>query len=177
MSDPHVSPEPPASSGPDPKPNPGPENDTDPGSASEPRAVVRAFLAALERLDADAALALVSDDVVYQNVPLPPARGRVAVEKQLRWMLRYGTGFEARIHHLAADGPVVLTERTDVLRAGSWGAEFWVCGTFEVQDGRVVLWRDYFDWATFLAASARGAGKALFFQAAAAVAARRRTGP
>jgi limonene-1,2-epoxide hydrolase len=129
--------------------------------ASDPKSVVGAFLAALERLDVNAALQLVSDDVVYQNVPLPAARGRAAVARQLRGMARYSTGFEARTHHIAADGPIVLTERTDVLRAGAWEAEFWVCGTFEVRDGRVVLWRDYFDWATFLAASARGAGKAL----------------
>jgi limonene-1,2-epoxide hydrolase len=139
---------------------------SEPTTESDPRAVVSAFLAALERLDVDAALRLVSEDVVYQNVPLPPARGRAAVERQLRWLFRYSTGFEARTHHLAADGPVVLTERTDVLRAGSWEARFWVCGTFEVRDGRVRLWRDYFDWATFLAASARGAGKALVARAA-----------
>jgi limonene-1,2-epoxide hydrolase len=134
---------------------------------SDPKATVTAFLAALEKLDIDAALRLAADDIVYQNVPLPPARGIAAVERQLRRMARYGTGFEARTHHMAADGPFVLTERTDVLRAGSWEAEFWVCGTFEVRDGHIVLWRDYFDWTTFLAASARGAGKALVARASA----------
>jgi limonene-1,2-epoxide hydrolase len=128
---------------------------------SDPKATVTAFLTALEELDVDGALSLAAGDIVYQNVPLPPARGIAAVEKQLRAMARYGTGFEARTHHIAADGPVVLTERTDVLRAHAFEAEFWVCGTFEVRDGKIVLWRDYFDWATFLAASARGAGKAL----------------
>ena len=82
-----------------------------------------------------------------------------AVEKQLRFMAKYGSGFEARTHHIAADGNVVLTERTDVLRRGAWEAEFWVCGTFEVEAGRIVLWRDYFDWTTVLAASAKGAGR------------------
>jgi limonene-1,2-epoxide hydrolase len=117
---------------------------------SDPKATVSDFLAALERLDVDAALDLASDDIVYQNVPLRPAHGITAVEKQLRWMFGHCTGFEARIHHLAVDGPIVLTERTDVLKFRAWEAEFWVCGTFEVRDGRVVLWRDYFDWATFL---------------------------
>ncbi|RSN21842.1 limonene-1,2-epoxide hydrolase [Amycolatopsis sp. WAC 04169] len=122
--------------------------------------MVTGFLQALEEFDIDRALGFVAIDIVYQNVPLPPARGLSAVEKQLRAMARYGSGFEARTHHIAADGPIVLTERTDVLRRGSWEAEFWVCGTFEVRDGRIVLWRDYFDWTTFLAASAKGAGKA-----------------
>ncbi|TDD58890.1 limonene-1,2-epoxide hydrolase family protein, partial [Actinomadura rubrisoli] len=84
------------------------------------------------------------------------ARGLPAVEKTLRAMARYGTGFQARVHTIAENGPAVLTERTDVLEAGAWRAEFWVCGTFEVHDGHITLWRDYFDWTTVLTASAKG---------------------
>ena len=127
---------------------------------TDPKATVLEFLGALEELDIDRALDHLDAEVAYQNVPLPPARGLAAVEKQLRMISRYGTGFEARTHHIAADGPIVLTERTDVLRRGSFEAEFWVCGIFEVREERIVLWRDYFDWTTFLAASAKGAGKA-----------------
>ena len=123
--------------------------------------VVRDFLRALERLDVDAAVALLDDDVVYQNVPLPPARGRRAVERQLRLLARYGSGFEARIHNIAADGATVLTERTDVIEVGRLRADFWVCGTFEVRDGRIVLWRDYFDFANLTWAFVRGAVRAL----------------
>jgi limonene-1,2-epoxide hydrolase len=146
---------------------PDPEAVSDPGAVPEPEATsgpkgtVTSFLAALERLDVDAALSLAAEDIVYQNVPLRPARGITEVARQLRWMIGHSTGFEARIHHIAADGPVVLTERTDVLKFRAWEAKFWVCGTFEVRDGRVILWRDYFDWTTFLAAGARGLGRAL----------------
>jgi limonene-1,2-epoxide hydrolase len=117
---------------------------------------VTAFLAALEELDVDRALTYVDPAIVYQNVPLPPARGIKAFERQMRVMARYGTGFEARVHRIAGNGAVVLTERTDVLAVNSWRTEFWVCGTFEVRDGKITLWRDYFDWATVLAASAKG---------------------
>jgi limonene-1,2-epoxide hydrolase len=123
--------------------------------------VVREFLAALESLDVDRVLTLAHPEIVYQNVPLPPARGRAAFERQMRGFTRLGDGFEARIHHLAVDGSVVLTERTDVLQSGSFRASFWVCGTFEVRDGAVVLWRDYFDWLAFIAAVARGGARAL----------------
>lgn len=128
---------------------------------TDPKDTVIAFLAALERLDVDAALALAAADMSYQNVPLRPARGVGAVEKQLRAMMRYCTRFEARIVHLAADGPIVLTERVDVLTFRGVAAEFWVCGTFEVRDGKIVLWRDYFDWGAFLLAGVRGLGRAL----------------
>lgn len=123
--------------------------------------VVHRFLGRLQELDAAGALALCADDVVYQNVPLPPARGRRAVARQLRTMTKVGTGFEVEMVNIAANGPVVLTERIDVLRRGSFRMEFWVCGTFEVRDDKIVLWRDYFDWTAFLSAGVRGAGRAL----------------
>ncbi|MDV6011259.1 limonene-1,2-epoxide hydrolase family protein [Haloechinothrix sp. LS1_15] len=122
---------------------------------------VEEFLSACEDLDVDRALTYLAPEVVYQNVPLPAARGINAVAKQLRLMARYGTGFEAHTHRIAANGPVVLTERTDVLEAGSWRARFWVCGTFEVDDGRIVLWRDYFDWLTVLASGTLGWGRVI----------------
>ena len=127
--------------------------------------VVRDFLGALERLDVDEAMKLLDPEIVYQNVPLPPARGTRAVEKQLRWLARYGSGFEARIHTIAADGPNVLTERTDALVLGRVRAEFWVCGTFEVRDGRISLWRDRFDFVDVLRAFVVGAARAVLGRA------------
>ncbi len=123
--------------------------------------VVEQFLGALEKLDIDAAVALLDPGVVYQNVPLPPARGLPAVEKQLRGMARYGSGFEVVHHNIASNGPVVLTERTDVLSVGPIDAAFWVCGTFEVHDGKITLWRDRFDMVDFALSWLRGAAKAL----------------
>jgi limonene-1,2-epoxide hydrolase len=123
--------------------------------------VVEAFLGALETLDIDAAVALLDPGVVYQNVPLPAARGIDAVEKQLRFMARYGNGFRVEHHNIAANGTVVLTERTDVLTVGRIDAAFWVCGTFEVHDGKITLWRDRFDFVDFTLAWLRGALKAL----------------
>ncbi|TWH00014.1 limonene-1,2-epoxide hydrolase [Nocardioides sp. J9] len=121
--------------------------------------VVQRFLGRLQEMDVEGAVALCADDVVYQNVPLPAARGRKAVRRQLKAMTKLGTGFEVQMRNIAANGPVVLTERVDVLRRGSFAMEFWVCGTFEVEGGKIVLWRDYFDWPTFLAAGVRGAGR------------------
>ncbi|HMJ78954.1 MAG TPA: limonene-1,2-epoxide hydrolase family protein [Iamia sp.] len=122
--------------------------------------VVQAFLGHLERMDVDAALALMSDDAVYQNVPLPPDRGRAAVGRTLGRMMGVGSGFRVEHHNIAANGPVVLTERTDVLSIGKVDAAFWVCGTFEVHDGRITLWRDRFDWVDFTLSWVRGGAKA-----------------
>ncbi|HEX4251138.1 MAG TPA: limonene-1,2-epoxide hydrolase family protein [Pseudonocardia sp.] len=132
-----------------------------PATTTDSVATVKAFLDALGRLDTDAALSLLAEDVVYQNVSLPKATGKAAVAKQLALFGRYCTGFEAINHRIVGDGATVLTERTDIIEVRKIRSEFWVCGTFEVRDGKIVLWRDYFDWANFLAAAAKGAGRAV----------------
>jgi limonene-1,2-epoxide hydrolase len=130
-------------------------------SSTDSVATVKSFLDALSKLDTDAALALLAEDVVYQNVSLPKAHGKPAVAKQLALFGRYCTGFQAINHRIVGDGDTVLTERTDIIEIGRVRSEFWVCGTFEVRDGKIVLWRDYFDWANFLAGAAKGAGRAV----------------
>ena len=137
------------------------EKSTSPGQPTEPIAVVEAFLAALEDLDIDAAVALLGPAIVYQNMPLPPARGIAAVEKQLRGLGRFASGFEARTHNIAANGPIVLTERTDVIEVGRFRPAFWVCGRFEVRDGLILEWRDYFDYADVTVAMVKAAFRSL----------------
>lgn len=129
----------------------------DPGT-DEPReaAVVRAFLASLELLDVQRAAGYVADDLVYENVTLPTVHGRDGLVRVLGAFARMASGFEAHNHRLVADGPVVLTERTDVVELGRLRVAFWVCGTFEVHDGRITLWRDHFDWLTVTRATLRG---------------------
>ena len=58
--------------------------------------------------------------------------------------------------HVTLPGPIVLTERTDVLRYKRWESAFWVCGTFEVRDGLIALWDDHFSMGNVVAASLRG---------------------
>ena len=60
------------------------------------------------------------------------------------------------MHRIAVNGAAVLTERTDVLVFGPVRLQFWVCGVFEVHDGRIMLWRDYFDMFDFSKAIVRG---------------------
>jgi limonene-1,2-epoxide hydrolase len=62
---------------------------------------------------------------------------------------------------VATDGDTVVTERTDALRFGRVEQRFWVCGRFEVRDGKIAVWRDYFDWADLLVGLLRGIAGAL----------------
>jgi limonene-1,2-epoxide hydrolase len=139
---------------------PSPTSPTDPSPAS-PAEAVDAFLAALQRLDVDTAVSLLAEDATYQNVPLPPARGRAEIERQLRWFGEKASSFEVITHHQAADGPVVLNERTDIIGIGPVRGAFWVCGTFEVHDGLITLWRDRFDPLDVTWSFVRGAASAV----------------
>ncbi|MGH3966856.1 MAG: limonene-1,2-epoxide hydrolase family protein, partial [Mycobacterium sp.] len=85
----------------------------------------------------------------------PTIYGRERAMKLFRSM-EGRAGFDVKIHRIAADGAAVLTERTDALSFGPLRLQFWVCGVFEVHDGRITLWRDYFDFYDMLKATVRG---------------------
>ena len=122
---------------------------------------VRVFLDALADDDLDTAGAVLADDVVYQNVGLPTIRGRNATIGVFRRM-QGRAAFDVRIHRIAADGSAVLTERTDALTVGPLRLQFWVCGVFEVHDGRITLWRDYFDFLDMFKATLRAVAATVF---------------
>lgn len=116
---------------------------------------VEVLLASLQAQDTDGAGAVLDDNLVYQNVGFPTIHGRARAMKLFRSM-EGRAGFEVKIHRIAVNGSSVLTERTDVLQFGRVRLQFWVCGVFEVSDGRITLWRDYFDMWDFTKATVRG---------------------
>ncbi|MFT5203005.1 MAG: limonene-1,2-epoxide hydrolase [Candidatus Aldehydirespiratoraceae bacterium] len=112
-------------------------------------AVVNQFIAAVERRDVDAAVALLADDCEYDNVPMGAVHGRAAVRDILGPMLAGCTEVEWPVLRESASGKVVFNERLDrFLMAHGW-VEVPVNGVWEVVDGRITLWRDYFDEATY----------------------------
>lgn len=116
---------------------------------------VEVFLSALQAEDLDTASAVLDDNLVYENVGFPTIRGRARTVKLFRRLQGKGR-FEVKTHRIAVNGASVLTERTDVLIIGPVRLQFWVCGVFEVTDGRITLWRDYFDMYAMVKAIVRG---------------------
>ena len=126
-----------------------------------PVETVQAFFRAMEDRDMDRALELADESIFYENVSLPPARGKAAFVKQMKGFEKFVEGFEVRMHAIAANGSTVLTERVDVLTVKGVPIDIWVCGTLEVRDGKITLWRDYFDWGQMTARLVTAAPKLL----------------
>jgi limonene-1,2-epoxide hydrolase len=128
-----------------------------PDSDSTPTLVVERFLEACRRGDIAGAVELLAVDVEYSNVGWPTVHGRERVRRLFQATLgRAGAGFDVHTHAISADDPTVLTERTDILKYRRLHVQLWVCGRFDVHDGQIVLWRDYFDHMTFITATMRG---------------------
>ena len=117
-----------------------------------PLETVHAFLAAAAGRDYDTALALLTDDVEYQNMMLPPVHGRDAVRETLEGLLALCTDSEWVVHRELAQGGLVMNERTDRFRIGETWTDLPVMGMFELRDGQIAVWRDYFDLQTIMAA-------------------------
>jgi limonene-1,2-epoxide hydrolase len=126
-------------------------------SHTPPTLLVERFLNLLCEKDIDGATDLLAEDVEYANVGLPTVHGRMRVQRLLRATLGLtGAGFEVYTHTISATGSSVLTERTDVLTFRRLRVQFWVCGRFDVHEGQIVLWRDYFSQTNIAAATVRG---------------------
>ena len=118
---------------------------------SDPVDVVRTFLSRMEILDHDGAAPLLAPDVAYINPPpIEAVRGPAGVRAVLEPFFAPTLENEFRVLRQAVDGPRVLVERLDRHRLADRWVELPVTGVFEVHDGRITYWRDYFDAATIL---------------------------
>ena len=113
--------------------------------------VVRDFCAAAGEGSPEGMRAFFSDDVVYHNIPMDPAEGLEASMAFLEGFLGMCDTMTVDTRYLAVVGDVVLTERVDTLHMNGKAAPLPVMGTFELRDGKIAAWRDYFDMATITA--------------------------
>lgn len=127
---------------------------TDPTASN--RAIVERFWATLYERDFDACGAFFADDGVYTDVPAGPAgaTGPAEIAARLRLGLEPITGYAHHLHHLVADGDVVMTEHVE---EWTWPTGEHVALPFvsvmELRDGKIVRWWDYWNFPTLMAAA------------------------
>ena len=119
-----------------------------PEHEGEPLEVVESFLEAAVVMDFDAALDLLAEDVEYTNIPILTVHGHAGVRAVVEPFFEPIHENQFLILRKAATGPVVFLERLDRHRLDGGWRELPVNSVFEVHDGKITVWRDYFDLAT-----------------------------
>ena len=101
------------------------------------------------RADPEEFASYFTEDAVWWNSPWPPVKGRAAIRETLRRGAERMTALPWEMRHIVADGNVVMTERVDRFRAGDKPIAVPCMGIFELRDGKIAAWRDYWDLKQF----------------------------
>lgn len=117
--------------------------------SSEAEKIVNDFCKAFERKNIDEIMSYFSDDAVYHNMPMEPAKGKDAIRATINSFLPGSDRIEFKILHTASNDNIVFNERMDMFDIGEKRIEVPVAGMFEVRGGKITLWRDYFDLQTY----------------------------
>lgn len=115
---------------------------------SDSLAIVREFMSFMEKLDYDSALRLVSDDVEYTNIPMGTVHGPAGIRATLEPFFAPTISNEWVILSTAVHETTVFMERLDRHQLPGGWVELPVVGIFELTDGKISKWRDYFDLPT-----------------------------
>lgn len=117
--------------------------------------IVRDFIHAWSRLDVGEILTYFTEDGVYHNMPAAPVSGQTNLRAFITAFLSSWTTTEWEIRNIVSSGDIVIAERMDRTKIGSKSVDLPCCGVFEMKDGKIKVWRDYFDMATYTKAIAR----------------------
>lgn len=116
---------------------------------TENEKIIREFVAAWSELNADAIVSYFAVDGVYHNMPAQPVKGHTALRQFISSFIKPWTKTDWEILTLVAQGDVVIAERIDRTVAMGKSIDLPCCGVFEMRNGKIGVWRDYFDMATY----------------------------
>lgn len=117
--------------------------------SAESIALVRSFLEACVRAEPEEFASYFSEDATWWNTPWKPVQGRDAIREALRRGAKQMVALPWEIRHIVADGEVVMVERVDHFRVGKVHVSVPCMAIFELHDGKITAWRDYWDLKQF----------------------------
>lgn len=112
-------------------------------------ALVRDFIAAWSRLNADELVGFFTADGTYHNMMAKPVSGHDDLRRFIGGFIGGWSATSWEIVNLVSRGELVIAERVDRTRLGDKRVELPCCGVFEMAGGKIKVWRDYFDLATY----------------------------
>lgn len=112
-------------------------------------AFIRRFIDACVRAEPEEFASYFTQDATWWNAPWQPVRGREAIRETL---CRGASSMKAlpwEIRTLVADGDTVVAERVDHFLIGERRLSVPCIGIFELREGKIAAWRDYWDLQQF----------------------------
>lgn len=113
-----------------------------------PLEIVKAFSDAMEKMQYDVGLQYAAEDIEYINSPNTVSHGHMGIREVLEPFFAPIDENEFVIKRQLEDGNLVVLERLDRHRVGTEWFELPVTGVYEVRDGKIAYWREYFDLDT-----------------------------
>lgn len=112
-------------------------------------ATVRRLCTEWPTLSRDDLHGMLTPDCLYINMPMRQGR-RIGPDQTYDLLAAFVGGWtiEMQVLHIQGDASVVLTERLETFKSKATPGkvvELHVMGAFEIRDGRIAHWRDYFD--------------------------------
>ena len=111
--------------------------------------VIRSFCNAWSEGSLEEIMGFFDENAIYHNIPMEPAEGLEQIRAFIEGFLAMATSIQFEILHQVATETIVMNERIDTLVIGDVTTVLPVMGIFELADGKIVKWRDYFDMAQF----------------------------
>ena len=112
--------------------------------------IVTRFVAAWERADVDELLGYFAEDAVWHPIPMQASVGKAALRQAMTPWLGETGQLGAEIHLQIANGTTVMHERTDRFTLGTQELALAVAAVFEIDNGLITAWREYFDMSPFV---------------------------
>lgn len=111
--------------------------------------IVRDFIAAWSRLDVEEIVAFFTPDGAYHNMMNKPVSGLDNLRKFIGGFIKDWTQTTWDVLNIVSRGDIVMAERLDRTNLGAKSVDLPCCGVFELTNGKIRIWRDYFDLATY----------------------------
>lgn len=116
--------------------------------------LIRAFVDTWPKLDVAAIVDYFAEDGIYHNMMIDPVQGRAALTGFIGAFLKGWSDVKWDILNLSSAGNLVFAERVDRFKVGGKPVVLPCCGVFEIENGKIKAWRDYFDMGTYMKALA-----------------------
>tara|TARA_B100001179_G_scaffold50188_1_gene33808 strand:+ start:244 stop:624 length:381 start_codon:yes stop_codon:yes gene_type:complete len=110
---------------------------------------IKAFIAAWSNLDVDELVGYFCEDGIYYNMPAQPVQGHEKLKLFIEGFIAKWTKTTWETLNIIGEGNVVIVERLDRTEVGDIKVDLPCCGVFEMKEGKIKIWRDYFDMGTY----------------------------